>query len=540
MFGQFFWAKEPLCQVTLCPPNEKFPADNQYEENDEYIVCTEGYILNLTALCEAHAVSGIVELLRGFCKTGFWEGFLQLKGSFVVCVFEKATGKAYLGNDLLSKRPLYYHVREDGLTFSTSFASLVDALQERGVHLTPDRLAFSSMLGTGVLFGNLTYANEIHFLPPFTALEVHRGCVEKSFPLPVPRQDMGEEDILSELDRLFEAAVALQFTKNQENGYDNVTTLSAGMDSRAVFLYGARRYSQRCFTYSQEGSMEQQTALALAEAYRCPILYRNMSGGQFLKNRQPRIEANEAMTFYDGTTVLQDALREQNCQAMGLIHTGLGGGEIMGDICVKNSGEARAHRARRIGCDDTAQAARLEALFGEAKDYNQFLNLADLRVCTAFMRVAAPFAEAASPFLEEDFFCFALQLDPALRMGRHLYKQWMLRYAPNPYPYAYCFGPLTQPAWLSFCKKAWARLATRLLGKSKYDMNPMSYWLAKDPAIANRMAEMYAADKACFPEADPRLLSRIEKAAFSRSLEERSFGLTASWALARYFGRKAL
>jgi asparagine synthase (glutamine-hydrolysing) len=359
---------------------------------------------------------------------------------------------------------------------------------------------------------------------------------------------------------LFNHAVQLQYKKNQENGFPQVATLSGGMDSRSTFLYGlANGYvHQTGYCYGESTSVDYDYAKQLAVKNHCEFFFHSIDNGDLLFERDLICEANEGQMVYSGPSGTYDSLKFYDTSKFGIIHTGLGGGEIMGDMRVEEHpgrvekfveslkyrfGKGKKDRSwdsfiSSLHCNED-DLKRIEEFKTYYNDFNDFQSLNDIRRCLNSQKIALSFGvEYVSPFLYEDFFCYMLRIPYNLTKGRKLYLYWQKKYNPKQFetPSTHMLGCRPGNVAGYYTKLIWQRLKNRLGKKSKLDMNPYEYWIAHNPEIPKSQESMFKHDMATIENKVPSELINMLSEVWSSNMSHKSNILTATWALRKILG----
>ena len=519
----------------------KFSDDNFIFEDDDYKIAVEGYILNSAEILKETGCSSLKEAILNFAKTDDQKIAQTFKGSFVIVIEDKKNQVVRVINDLLSKKPVYFYQSGECFAFSTSFLELADQVKADGIKLTLNPIASQMMLRKGELYEDVTYANEISYLMPFQWLKWENGLFIMEIPRPEPLINVSQQEAISELDRRFEKACRLQYQKNASAGYKQVNSLSGGMDSRAVFLYGQKLGYQHqfCFTYAESGSMDQKIAQRIARDFGCEHVFHAIDQGNFMLNREAMIQANEGQVYYAATTGLWGFIQSQDTSNFGLVHTGSGGGEIMGDIIfdLRTDEENESHFQQFIDVLNISDQIRRDELKHTVKNryrsYNEFVSLNFLRACLDFPRISQNYFEVASPFLYEDFFCYAISLPADMKLIRQLYRAWYNQCIPNNYKTTKFWGKMDCSKLAYFIKKdVIMNLKNRLHIKSKYDMNPFNYWWKSNPELRQGLDRMFAEDIECLSGIGEKLKGSLVEA-YKKNLKSKAYALTVSWIIKR-------
>lgn len=475
--------------------NKKFACDNLTITKNSVQISVEGYILNAKQLINEYKTNNICEVIYHiYEKQDIKELINTLKGAYIVCIHNFNDNTSVVFNDLLSKQELYYSNVENNILISSSFLKLTELLKANNVSLTPNEMAFYMMKNRGVLSFYYTYLNEIKFLQPFEYISISEGNIDiKKLDIPSENKEITIETAIENMDKLFSEGTKLQCEKNIELGYKQVTSLSGGMDSRQTLLYANKMgYAfDTAFTYAQSGSLDETTSQQIAKDFNINHFFHDLGYGNLLTLRDEIIKLNEGQMVYAGTTGLYNTVNFMNCKDFGIVHAGIGGGEIMGDINLPiNSKEDNIKYIKNfvssIGCPNKELNEKLEnEILENFNDYNQFISLQDTRVCINFKRTAALYFDVESPFLYEDFFKFMLTVPYNLKAKRALYYKWVDAKVPNSYGNTIPYMPKLTGTELErkirfymFYRKQTAKKVT------KYHMNHDAYWNYKNPNLS--------------------------------------------------------
>lgn len=482
--GRLAAGQAPVCRYAA--HNVKFEAEKVCAENERYLVHFDGILLN-----HAKPVQDgeRFEMLTGLYEQYGAEMTAHLKGQYNLVIRDKLGQKTLVTNDLLSRRPMYYCVQEKCLFYAAGYNDLLELLGEENAPLSFSAEAVERMALTGALGGTQTYVKEASYLAAYQTIvfDERNGSTEMVTvqPLAAPSASTTEE-AAAVFDRLFTAAVKAQFDKNIEYGYDQRMALSGGMDSRACLLKAvACGYDREitCVTYSQTGSIDENVSRQIAFDNRLDYVFYPMDAAVFMTRLQDAMRCNECQQSSIGSTGARTMARLLDQTRSGIMHVGLCGGELMGDL-VTAQGSGMRSLLMRLGLAGTEGMQF-------ALDSREYLD--HLRACQNFTQMFLDGCETVSPFMDEDVVQFVRGVEPALLYRRSLYREWMKKYIPNPYPTTYFCGPIT----ISPVREAGVKLANalvkRVFGVSKRDMNPMELWLKTRPDIAEECRRSFEA-----------------------------------------------
>ena len=468
--------------------NNPFAAEKVCLETENCLVQFDGILLNYAKPVSA---SERFDLLTALYKQHGASMTAHLKGQFDLVIWDKAAGKVLIANDLLSKRSLYYFADGQKLFYAASYYDLLDLLSTSGLSQPAlNASAVRAMAMNGVLAGTETYANGISYLDAYQAIEFDLKTGKTSIASIAPktrRTASGMEQAVQVFDELFTSAVKAQFAKNAEYGYEHFIALSGGMDSRACLLKAVQCSYDRditCFNYSQSGSIDNTVSQQIAFDHHLDYLFYPMDDAVFISRLSQAMDANECQQSAIGSTGAGTFARLLDKTRMGVMHVGLCGGELMGDLVECHFSGRIQKTLGRLGLLKPAA----EAYHFKTREY-----LDNVRACQNFASMFLSDCETVSPFLDEDVVQFVTSLDPQLLYRRSLYREWMKKHIPNEYPTTMFCGPVSISPVQEILRKIADRIVRRFAGASKRDMNPIEYWMKNHPHLARQCQEEYQA-----------------------------------------------
>lgn len=523
--------------------NNKFYQDSFIYEDDDYQIYTYGYFLNDEALFKEYQVDSIQQLLLTLLREHTVLS-AKLKGTFLITVLDKSSGNIFVYNDLLSKESLFYYTDDRIFAASDDYYQLLDFCRESQLPLTPDSLGLKMMTYTMVFYDDVTYFNEIKFLKPFNYIHIYDNQLHiQNIALPSPLTSMAEKDVINTLDNLFQNAVAEQHSKNERYGYDTISTLSGGMDSRAVLLYLRKLDKNRkitCYCYGETGSMDHEVAHQIASTFDYPFSFHSLNTGNFITNRDAMVDAIRGQMYYAGTTGLYDTLLTFKLNNVGIIHSGIVGGEILGDNCQDENkdGKSWSDFIHSLHLNNNEEE-RMKRIAESYSSYNYFVCLNETRRCVVSQKMAKHFnCEYCSPFLDEQFFSFMLTVPYAMKHKRLLYVNWQKKCNPEMFDFktTHWLGASAGNEFSFFCRKVVRSILRRLGGKIKPDMNPFDYWNKTNPAIGTFLVNTFQQDRGVLQKAlPPDILAQLERDWSQANLFNKMALLTSTRTLLHYY-----
>lgn len=535
----------------------KFKDDQISFESDEYVIKTCGYFLNMDECLSRYSCKTPVELIIKLVEKGEQLPRI-LHGAYVVVLFSKQSHQLYLINDLLSKHSLYYYECEGNVLVSDSFFDTLQMVKQKKLPFTIDSLGVKMMLWHRMFYDNVTYIREIKFLRPFEYAVVSNNKITLEN-IPYPQMiDVSMEEAAGEIHMLFTKAVREQYQKNEKYNYPQVTTLSGGMDSRSTFLYGlSNGYTdQKCYCMGESTSADFACALPLAIKHDCDFYFHPLNRGNGLLKRDEICHANEGQMSYLGASSIE-IFHFYNTGQWGIVHTGLGGGEIMGDMRIAEHpsktekfieslkyrlGKGKKDRSwgsfvNSLHCTEEDKK-RIEEFKRYYSDFNAFQSLNDMRRCLNGQKVAGAFGvDFVSPYLNEDFFCYMLQIPYTLTKGRELYLYWQKKYNPQQFetPSTFRMGCRPENKMGYYAKRFYKYVMNRMGRKTGYDMIPVELWLKVNPKIKQTQDAWYETDmKKLEHQLDPSLIQLLADVWNNGTASQQNI-LTATWTLSRIY-----
>lgn len=493
----------------------------QMVETDKYIFVSEG-------VCTAGEVTPAY-IQNEIENKGIEHAQRKYKGAWVAAYYDKQCQKVYICNDLLSKKAVFYYCTASLIIVDTSFFDLCAVLRERKITPQINQAAVKRMCEKGVFEGSLTYEENTKWLFPYMALKIDLDTLlieEPTLPIPEMKResDLEMESAVHTIEQLFSQACRQQWQLNKQVGTDQIVTLSGGMDSRATFYHMMKlAREENCaihtYTYAQTKSLDETIPATLAKKNATKHRFIPLDDCRFLWKRDQIIRTNEGQTHYAGTTgavLLAEEIKQNNIAFV--VHTGLGGGEIFGDICRK---------------EFDSQTVEFGSL---TMTKNQWRNLNDMRVCLAFQLTTADVFSAISPFLDEEFFEYCMCLPTQWKLERKIYGKWYQAYMDTTVPIT---GTEKRIGARSFAGNLVRRIIKKLAKltnhKTKYDMVPFSYWYAQNEKIREFTDDQFSKDISALANEgiDTACLSRYWK----NDLVMRERVLTATYVWLQMLGK---
>lgn len=491
--------------------NSKFKNDSVKFENEQIIFKSYGVILNLNSLLAENNTNNKEELFHSL-YIRYAEKFIEkLKGSFVVCLYDKPTKKWLFFTNHIGDKRVYYSIALDEVIVSDSLMKIILYHKEHNLNYNLNLNAAYELLTYGHFLGDNTLIKECKRLLPGSYLRVDKKEITSHFYYKLQNEDtttLKEKDIIEEVDRLFKNAVKLQFEKDREYGYSHLVALSGGLDSRMTAWIAKELGFDDItnYTFSQFGYLDMKVAREITHFLNTKWIFIALDKGNFLKELQKTVEITEGNnSFLHHTFYAHSLLPLQN---YGIQHSGSLGDVILGSYEKNNYHTKPEH-------------LHMKSLKMKDKlNDNYFMDYPNQELFTFYNRglngilashlINQNVSETFSPFLDKDFLSFCFSLPLKYRVRQSLYIKWIIRNYPKAAEFKWekIKGYITEPSVTirnknviirkipSFIfQNVFKRIGiTSLTGiNSRNHMNPFQYWYRSNPTIA----EFY--DK-CFNE----------------------------------------
>lgn len=229
-FGDFF-----VCYQ----PDEKFPEDKVFFDNDEYFILLDGVILNASELKEKHEASDMTALCLALIQSEgdiFFGGFI---GNYAGVYYDKKSKRLVVFTNKLSSRQVFYYAKDGVFIASTLITDIKDILKYHSIPYSFNRDAAYLMLNYGYMGTDDTFIQEVKKIEAgyeiifdgknATPVRYHH-FTNHTYNL----SKTSEDEIIKGIDERFRRAIDREYKKDTEAGWSyHLRTLSGGTDSRA-------------------------------------------------------------------------------------------------------------------------------------------------------------------------------------------------------------------------------------------------------------------------------------------------------------------
>ncbi|WP_068675287.1 asparagine synthase-related protein [Oceanobacillus sp. Castelsardo] len=487
--------------------NQKFINDKVFFEDDNYLIITDGVLLNSRQLMAKYQEETLEKTLISMYKNKKELFFQDIRGSYS-CVFHDKNEDLWLiYTDQVGDKKVYYSLIEGGILLGSRSSDLSNILKDNNNSLSLDEESCLCMLTFGYMIDDNTLFKEIKKLLPGHYIKVESKKIEikRYFQFNNTPTIFGNEDeIIDELDRLFRDAVKLQFDKDQEYGYKHIASLSGGLDSRMVnFVAHDLGYKNLLnYTFSQSNYLDEKIAKQIAVDLNHEFIFKSLDDAKFLLDIENVVKISGGTSIYYGMAHSKNNLESLNLAPYGLVHTGQ-----LGDVIVGSFSKSRKHE--KVSFSEYVYSTkykdrldRIEYINYENdelfKMYNRGFNFA-LNGNLSFQEQT----ESFSPFYNLEFMQFCLNIPLEKRINHNLYYKWILRKYPaaSHYIYEKIKSKITTPRYLIKSKNLSIKIVNKVLKtlklpalygyNAKRGMNPFDYWYRKNQDLKEFIISYY-------------------------------------------------
>lgn len=535
----------------------KFLNDKAFEETEKLIVVLEGYLLNKIVLFKKYNVFRVSELVAAMLEKNGEAFFSEFRGCFSGAVYVKAEDKWIVFTNQIGDNPVFYINSEGKFAAGSQVNYILDFCKEQKINLSFDESCAYQLITYGYVATDETYANEIKRLNGGDYLVFQSGKLETKtyhrFEKHTDRfKNRTEEQIIEEIDRVFQNAVELEWGKDEEYGYQHLADLSGGLDSR-MNLWVAHEMKNRhmkVLTYCKKGYLDETIASDIAKYWKDEFLFRPLDDASFLYDVEENTNLLSGLSLYSGITGGKQFLASLDLSGYGIEHTGMVGDAALGSFYHEPSD---GERSWPTGMYSEKLKGKLPQHIRETAqsyyDHEIFLMYARgfHGACNPHL-IRRNFTEVGSPFLNVEFMQLCYDIPVELRIGHNIYKKWIIAKYPDAAKFKWekTGGRITESKYRTLARKLIKRGPKKLLRMLGLDafisegMNPIDYWIAHDDKIRNYLDKtketLLAEEAGLF---SPMLKEDLSNLYDSGNASEKAMVLTVLSAARLYFGEGA-
>lgn len=420
--------------------SSKFSEDKIYIDNNKYLLIFDGITLNKKELLEQELKEDLTwedYVLREVLKNEK-TFFNQIKGSYHGIVYNKENKELICFSDHISSKPLFYYFDENIFLVSKSCVEIIDGLKQKNIEVKLNEVGAYFLLSYGFPIEDLTVINEVKRVLPghYLNLNKKKVSIEQFFKLTNENllEDQTDAEIIENLDKLFRRAVARQFDKDKEYGYEHLVALSGGLDSRMTswVAHDMGYINQLNFTFSQSDYLDETIPKKIASDLKHEWIFSFLDNGLFLKDVDKITNISGGNVLYYGLAHGNRMLEKLNICNYGIIHSGQ-----LGDVIIGTYNETKKQNETfKIG-----DGAYSKTYLNKIKNYKPIVNYVNQEIFKLNTRgfvgtnygllVSQKYTETCSPFYDIDFLNYCLSIPIEKRYNHKLYKLWIKEKYPE-------------------------------------------------------------------------------------------------------------
>ncbi|TWT61185.1 asparagine synthase (glutamine-hydrolyzing) [Rubinisphaera italica] len=310
-------------------------------EDGQIQVAFNGELFDFPILREQLIQKG--HTFKTHCDTEAWahlyeehedDVFLQARGQFAACVWDKKKRKLLLGRDRAGIAPLYYTVVGNWLLWSSEIRGL---LASGLVKAQPDRLGLDYFFNFFCMPTRRTCFEGIHMLPPGHQLTVENGKMNVRCYWDLDFPDAGDERQFKNPAQAEEEFAEILEASVRRRLFSEVPVccyISGGLDSMTILgtVSRVREKPIQAFTLSLEDSGpvdEREQAEESAKVLNCPIDVLSIKPTEIAKAFPEQIVATEGPIFDTSTACLMMLAKRVHERGFKVALTGEGADELL-------------------------------------------------------------------------------------------------------------------------------------------------------------------------------------------------------------------
>ena len=486
--------------------NSKFLKDKILEEDNAFLIGTEGVILNLTDLQKKYDDENTFDLIKKMYLAEKENFIKQLKGDFSIFIFDKKVEKWLIFTNQTGSKRIYYFENSDYFIFSSELKEISFLLSNLKIEKNLNTAAAYMLLTCGFMLEDNTIIDDVKRLTAgnYLVFENKKNEIKEYFHLRnISHTSDTKAEIIEKMDALFSEAVRLEFEKDKEYNYKHIATLSGGLDSRMTILIAHKLgYTQQLnFTFSQSDYLEEKIAKHIASDYLHDFLFHSLDGGSYLKDVDEIAYYNDALIIYAGAAQVLHAIKDINFANYGLIHTGQIGDAVLGSFLSK---PYPVPPTAEMGVYSKQLVSKIQPFFETIKQkypteelykfYNRAFSCA-LNGNFYFDIVS----QTTSPFLDVDFLIYCYSIPEKYKYKEQIYIDWLAAKHPEFANYVWektGISPLKSNSIKKyFDVKYYLRMSKKFFdkmsGTMKSGMNPFDLWLKENTELKKNIDDYF-------------------------------------------------
>lgn len=532
---------------------KKFIDDKLFFSDNEHIIIIEGFVLNKKELVNMTKQKDFISAIKYLINVKEKLFFSKFRGSFSGAWYDKKQDEWIIYTNHVGDKPIFYYYENNIFIAGSSINYITDALKKHNIRYTLNNEAVYDLLTYGFMASGQrtgTLINEIKRLSPGHFIKYTKGKLEileyyKFTNTNVLDDSIGEEEIIELIDAGFQRSIRLEYEKDLEYGYNHITSLSGGLDSRMnTWVANTLNYDKIInLTFCQSNYLDEIIAKQISNYLNTELLIKTLDDAKFLTDLEEIVNMNYGLSIYSGIAHGKSMFDYLNFENVGLLHTGQLGDSVIGTFCQdpihypvsKTIGLYSSILQNKINVNNLNYENE-EMYFLYTRGFNGAL-------CSHIAH--SNYTEIVSPFLDVEFLQFCLNIPLKYRVNHYIYKKWILKKYPNAAKFKWekMDGKITENKLSLFAKKLLKKGPRRFLKLINYNlkasnksMNPFDYWYDNNVIIKEFMDDYYTTNYRN-QNLNDELINDIKLVYETGNANEKTQVLTALAAIKIYFGK---
>lgn len=479
--------------------NDKFAPEKILMENDQYIIGTDGVLLNLPYLMQKTGAKDMFQLIISLYKSENKSFTKSLRGDFSGFILNKQNQSLFIFTNHIGSKRIFYHAGDKYFIFSSDVKEITHLMHQLHIDCKLDEQGAYLMLTNGFMVEEITLVKEVKRLMPGCYLSLQQNGnyqIDNYFHLrDIKKTTDNKDEIIQKMDDLFNQALTLEFEKDKAYNFKHIATLSGGLDSRMMVL-GAHKLGytdQLNFTFSQANYLDEKIAKQIAVDHGHHFLFQSLDGGNYLKKIDKSVFLNDGLILYSGSAHVLDSISNMNFNDYGLIHTGLVGDAVIGsflskpEIVAPSATDGMYSQKLSAKIKDTLNSV-VEGY--ETEELYKFYSRGFLGAMNGNYTLDLV-SQSVSPFLDVDFLSYCYSIPEEMKYKQKIYLDWIAakhaEFARYPWEKT-GVSPLKSNNYkkyfdVGYYKRMKLKFFDKLSGKIKSGMNPFDYWMQQNASL---------------------------------------------------------
>lgn len=540
----------------------KFLNDKAFYEDENYIVVTEGVILNSLNLQKQYLgsdESSYIKMAKTAIEMYKKKGetfFSDFRGSFSGVFYDKQSNIWLIYTNHIGDKQLFYTQTNNGIAFASELTWLSDYRKNNNFSYSLDVEGAYYILTYGFMIEDHTLFNEIKKINAgkYARIKNNEFTIQEYYQLNnSPNERESENEIIENLDYLFKKAIKLEYDKDKEYGYKHFASLSGGLDSRMnVLVAHYLGYTEQLnWTMSQTNYLDEKIAKKIASDFNHEWIFKALDNGTFLCGIvDEMIDLQFGTIIYSGSAHSRSFIKNFNCSDYGLEHTGQLGDAVLGSYLTnvnKKNNSLLGEGAYSQVLIERLSSFKLKGQY-ENTEIFKFYNRGFTGILQGNM-ITQEYTEVASPFLDIDFMNYCLHIPNKYRLNEQIYIKWILKKYPQAAKYKWeKINARINAKWINILgrhillKDLPIKILNKLVpftkrnksAKKNGSMNPSDYWYATNPSLKADLDNYYNETLNCVSKRYDSIKKDIELL-YKGCVIDKLLALTLLGALKKYF-----